>query len=188
MIQAANKSFSLQPAAMLGARTPVCCKWINMGGNIWRYVCSTQFCSGGGEAPVRIKETLLGQLELLSTSELQSMSLAQLQSYMHQLQTEIANMTAMMHDPQYSANAIEGFRQAILEFQAELSAVQDVINGTINSSEIPQQQQQNVNAYNNGASYLSNGSIWDSLSKPVVAGIPLWVLLAGGAGLLLMNK
>lgn len=193
-----------------GARTPVCCRWIEQGGGLPRqYVCSTYFCGGGGTSPIQSKGLLGG----LTPQEMSALSHANLLAIMQQDISEANYQRQQATNPNISPEAQAQALQNALEFEAEAAAIQAWLNLT------PHQQasynpvnffSQVINnylaSYNNSVNYLNTGvpptapvinpsalpgqnsSFTDTLSQQV-AGLPIWgwgLLLTGG--LIFMNK
>jgi hypothetical protein len=185
-----------QPLSGLGTGIPSCCVRINWNGQS-HTVCSPNFCGGGGTQAIQPRsKTLSGLgLDLLNTSELANMTIAQLQAYANQLRASVASMQSQLASGictfgPCTPGAIEGLQAAIIEFQAELAAVVDAINGTISPSQIDAQHNNYMDAFNSGQNFTTGsiGSDLFSFLQKDVAGIPVWVIGAGIAALMYFKK
>lgn len=187
MIIPQNKTIGMAPA-LLGARA-YNCRWIWMsnqgGGGHWQWVCIGE-SGGGGNMPRNSKSVQLLGEDLWSQSQLETASYNQLVQYKAWLLSRIEYMQGEIATGSYGPQAILGFQAAILQFQAEVAAVQAAIDGQIAAGQIPQQQQQNIDAYNSGQSFIK-GSFGDTISQPIL-GVPLWGWAAGIAALYMITK
>ena len=176
--------------SLLGTEA-VNCRWIKMSDGVWYWVCFKGAGGGGASAvdPNNPAKTLRGdEFVLKSAAELATMTGAQLIAYRNELNTRIAYMENEIATGNYSADAIAGFRAAILQFRAEVASVTAALNNQLSSGQITNETTQNIDAYQSGQNYLNQASFFDSLSTPIF-GIPAWMLAAGVIGVIaLTNK
>lgn len=193
---------------LLGSNKGSCCRWIYMGGNVWRYVCGPGLCTGGGGTRVNnpggglLGDASLDQLRSDWTNALLDAQ-SQLSYWMDQLSQDPQDATSQSEVTKYQA-LITTYTNLLAMNQNQINSIGSQPGGFLSYINNAWASINNTlqNFSNYASSVLTNSGTSSGTSnlfntnptaggnyftQPSIGGLPVWsVLLLGGAGVWLV--